>query len=210
MQQMKRVVLVVTLMALMFGAVPLVALPVTYNGNLTGWNDGHHYVGNVSLTVGQDTVVAWCVDSLNTISRGQTWDANVLSLASLSGLDGLLPGVDANELRAAFLLGYLNFNVDQVTAVRAQHAIWNFGNPGGYPLSADELALQNGALAAVSNRDFRYAYLVMPTSGSGQAHQFGTADQVPEPATMALFGGGLIAFGLFGRRVQARRRQQNE
>jgi len=74
------------LLAAMLMIVPMAhadATPVTmvFTG-VNGANDGHYYVSPYFGSMNGQTVVLFCIDIINTVNFGQTWQANVTSLAS--------------------------------------------------------------------------------------------------------------------------------
>ena len=81
-----KVTKILMLLALMLMLGPMLradSTPVTmvFTG-VNGSNDGHYYVSPYTGTMNGQTVTLFCVDMINDVNFGQSWQANVTSLAS--------------------------------------------------------------------------------------------------------------------------------
>src|SRR5260370_7952002 len=77
---------ILLLLAVMFMLTPMAhadSTPVTmvFTG-VNGANDGHYYVSPYTGTMDGQAVTLFCVDMINEVNFGQTWQANVTNLAS--------------------------------------------------------------------------------------------------------------------------------
>lgn len=176
-----------------------------------------YYVGPFWGTVTSDptkpVIDLYCVDVLNSVNWGQTWNANLTNLAS-SNFSLTRHGaakMDAYKKAAYLASWYNNSSINHNTQWGGiQAAIWNLLNPGnpngGTNASSNTteaywLAQANswyGNAAAVAQFDFSRWTIVTDVSAAGNVsgqgvQEFLTTGVTPEPETWILLGTGLLA-----------------
>jgi hypothetical protein len=231
------------LLAVSFAALaPIVAhaqTSLTFNGSQpNAYNNGSHLVGPFDGSVttvglpGSTNLSIYCVDLLNTVGFGNTFQVNVTSLADGTDLSNTRhPGALTAYRQAAWLSNLFSLVPPAYTSTYytpIQYAMWDMLNPGSAPADPNKtLALNLAAAAASANFnafsydvgggnvvDFgafdysRYSVLTdvrsAGTVDDDYRQEFITGDMIPtatpEPATIALVGGGLLAMAGVGRR----------
>jgi hypothetical protein len=200
---------IVLLLAVMFVLVPMAhatATPVTmvFQG-VNGTNDGHYYVSPYYGTMNGQGVTLFCVDVINDVNFGQTWQANVTNLAfgNLSNTrygDSAISPVAANAAvlyaEAAWLTGQFSSNPSDYVSL--QYALWDLMNPGSEPTSYGNvqhwLDLAAANYASIDPSQFAIVTNVGPLQLTGQVQEF--IISTPEPGTLALLFCGLLALTL--------------
>ena len=161
------------------------------------------YVGAMGPSYSQPVTLN-CVDFFHHISVGQVWSANVTRLGAASDLSATRFGGLTNALalyrQAAWLTtqyaGKSNYEVGQIQAT-----IWNLFGGGPTPATNSWLTLAQTNYTSVNMRDF-VVITDVNKDLARSAQEFLTYDPVvtPEPATMALFGTGLVGVVVLRRR----------
>jgi hypothetical protein len=175
---------------------------------VNGANNGHYYVSPYYGTLNGSPVTLYCVDIANTVHFNQVWQANLSTITNVSNLSntryGSLPNGLAHYQQAAWLIN--QFPTHSSDYVNLQYALWNLFNPSLAPDSAGSnawLALAAANFGSMSFGNFRVVTNVAPVYLTGQVQEFiiiVPPSPVPEPATLALFGSGLIAIATAVRR----------
>jgi hypothetical protein len=164
---------------------------------LTGMNGAHqngYAVGPASGTVNGTPVTMVCDDFSHSVSGGQTWLATVSTFADLSAARfAHLPGAITKYQQAAWLFD--QFALTPSATGDIQFAIWSLFTPTT-PTTAGALSwLDLAREQNLSNFDFSGFRIFTPIDSSFSSPQEFIAKipgaAVPEPATLALLGGGL-------------------
>jgi hypothetical protein len=196
-------------LAVMFIVVPMAratSAPVTmvFTG-VNGANNGLYYVSPYYGTLNGQVVTLFCVDIINDVNFGQTWQANVTNLASgnLSNTrygDSAISPVAANApvlyAEAAWLT--TQFASNPTDYVSLQYALWDLMNPGSEPTSYGNvqhwLNLAGANYGSIDRSQFDVVTNVGPLSLTGQVQEF--VIRTPEPSPLALLLCGMLALAL--------------
>jgi hypothetical protein len=183
-------------------------VPVTLKLVSPGSNiSNNFYVGPYTLQVnGGGNISVVCDDFGTETTVNEVWKANALSWAQVSQAEFYstagLKGYEA----VASLTQKMNANLSDTELVADIHfAIWAIFTPSAKNnagFDADALQLYNAALAPTYNvSDFSFITIYDPAPGYTAQEFMGT----PEPASMMLFGTGLLAIGAAIRHRPRRR-----
>jgi hypothetical protein len=200
---------IVLLLSVMLALVPkahATATPVTmvFQG-VNGANNGQYYVSPYYGTMNGQGVTLFCVDIINDVNFGQTWQANITNLASSNQSntrygDPAISPVAANApilyAEAAWLT--TQFASHSSDYVSLQYALWDLMNPGSEPTSYGNvqywLDLAAANYASIDPSQFAIVTNVGPLQLTGQVQEF--IIRTPEPGTLALLFCGLLALTL--------------
>jgi len=181
---------------------------------VNGANNGQYYVSPYYGTMNGQTVVLYCVDIINDVSFGQTWQANVTNLASgnlsntrygNSAISPVSAGAQVLYEEAAWLT--TQFASHPSDYVSLQYALWDLMNPGSEPTTYGNvqqwLNLAAANYGSVDVSQFSVVTNVGPLSLTGQVQEF--IVRTPEPGTLALLLLGMIGVAIFISRQRVAR-----
>ncbi len=194
------------LLAIMLMAGALVsAAPVTANVQLVNAgaptvSDGSYYVGPYTVSVDGKSMAALCVDFFHQSSVGDSWNAYVTSLTG-SLANTYHSGDQVQYAEEAYLYSLINkAGVSATDRINIQHAAWNITD-SAYQVSGDALLFVNAALQNYKNMDLSSFQLLSSVDCNHREQEFLVASAAaPEPGSLMLLGGGLLAAGLISRR----------
>ncbi|HET8925018.1 MAG TPA: hypothetical protein VFN26_18705 [Candidatus Acidoferrum sp.] len=172
---------------------------------VNGANDGQYYVSPYYGTMNRQTVVLYCVDIINDVNFGQTWQANVTNLASgnLSntryGNSAISPvAANAQTLYAEAAWLTTKFANHPSDYVSLQYALWDLMNPGSEPTSYGNvqnwLNLAAANYGSINLSEFAVVTNIGPVTLTGQVQEF--IVRTPEPGTLALLICGMLALAM--------------
>ncbi len=209
---------ILLVLAVMFMLTPVAhadSTPVTmvFTG-VNGSNDGQYYVSPYTGTMNGQAVTLFCVDMINEVNFGQTWQANVTNLASgnLSNTrygDSAISPVAANAgilyAEAAWLTTQFASNPSDYVSL--QYALWDLMNPGSEPTSYGNvqhwLDLAAANYGSIDPSQFAIITNVGPVTLTGQVQEF--IIRTPEPGTLALLLCGMLVLAVFVSRQRIAR-----
>jgi len=182
------------MVGLLLGGVPAMADPVSIQFvGLGGQNQNGVYTYPYYLTINNGPWTPMICDDFSDHSGvGDAWQANITDLSS-HNVSGTMFGDLTKYEEAAYLLLHINNNnSDQWGNIN--WAIWTIFDPGIDPGPGNQDGVNywlNLAEAAdLSNVDFSGVEIVTPTTPGYQEFMYVT----PEPGTLLMIGGGLLAF----------------
>lgn len=183
-------------------AMASTVVTVTYDSP-NGVNNGVDYVLPYNLTVDGSSLSADCYDFFDTISTGETWQANEYTLAEAAS-SGIFSG-QPNSLNNYELVGVMAATptTTQQSQIDLQQAMWNVFDPGAFAVTSAMAADTATAESEISGFDFsgiRYLEPVITGHNEAQAFAFVDAAPTPESATGLIMAAGLIRIGIWRRK----------
>jgi hypothetical protein len=200
---------------LVLAGLPALADPVdvTFTGT-NGAAEFGYYVGPYYGTIDGDPVTLYCVDFINEVYQGETWEANLtpldggdLSNTRFGGAVGLPNALTLYE-EAAWLTTQYASNPNDYGDIQA--TIWQLFDPDAPSPSSDywaQLAAQN--YQSVDLAAFDVVTNVAPVEATGQVQEFLIDPApVPEPSSLLLLA-SLVALSawLMRRRLSVTARR---
>ncbi len=173
------------------------SVQVTLEGT-GGVSNGADDVLPYDLSIDGHNILADCYDFFDTITVGESWTANIDTLAQAAA-SGKFSG-DPGALQGYELIGILS-TLPTPTAqsqIDVQDDMWNVFDPGKFVVASDMASDLSIANAEIPTFDFSRVEFIEPTQGEN-VQAFVTSD-APEPASCLLIAMGLIALGALKRR----------
>ncbi len=195
-------------LAALANATPVPPSQIQFVGAPTGVNDGQFYVLPYQIRIDGNLTLVTCYDSLDEVSPGDTWQANLLNVSDAANFGYFSGKINSLSLyeRIAWLSSRTYSNVSQ--QIGLQHAIWNvFGSAA---MTADATTYANaadteaaGGYSGFSFSTFRFIEQVGGVPGSQGTKQAFVFRQplapMPEPGAMAQLAGGVLLTLAAGR-----------
>ncbi len=195
-----------SLILLMAGCLSASPVNVTFTGTSGITDSAGDQVFPYFLSInGGPAITADCYDFFDHITLGQTWTANIDTLAQaaatgrFSGNPGALAGYE--------LIGVLSTlaALTPQNDIDLQQDIWNVFDVGHFSVSPGMAAYLSLAASAMPAFDFsRVSFIEPVTIGTAQPFVV-LAPPAPEPGTLFLIGAGLI---VIGRKWRLQKRQE--
>jgi hypothetical protein len=181
---------------------------VTFVGTPTGVNDGADYVMPYQLNINGVLTNATCYDIFDTVTGGQSWTANELTLTQAAATGQF--GGGANSLTGYKEVGFLSQQATNSpqNQIDLQHDIWNVFAAGTYTVTTGmQHYLDLLATPAYANFDFSSFLFLEDVKRTGQAQAFviDPPTASPEPGTIVLMGAGALLIGIGRIRRQKRK-----
>jgi hypothetical protein len=175
--------------------------------NVGNNNSGGVYTYPYYFSINGGAPVALICDSFdNRVSVGESWQANVVGLLSGKGLFGneLLDYKAAGLIFKSILSGSLGANAGNwaiwgLFSTNAQSQSY-FQSSGALGIEQQYLALAATAPNSAFNGLVLYTPIKGTQSANGMPQEYIGYSSVPEPATLTMFGTGLLSLGALVRR----------
>jgi hypothetical protein len=172
---------------------------ITFIGTPTGVNDGADYVLPYQLKIDGVLTDATCYDIFDTVSGGQSWTANALTLNQAAATGQF--GGGADSLSGYKEVGFLSMQATNSpqNQIDLQHDIWNVFAAGTFTVTTGmQHYLNLLATPAYTNFDFGKVLFLEDVSRTGRAQAFviDPPTASPEPGTLVLMGAGALLIGI--------------
>jgi hypothetical protein len=172
---------------------------ITFVGTPTGVNDGAAYVMPYLLNINGVLTNATCYDIFDTVTSGQSWTANALTLTQAAATGQFSYG--ASSLSSYKNVGFLSQQTTNSAQnqIDLQHDIWNIFAAGTYHVTTGmQHYLDLLATPAYANFDFSRVLFLEDVNSRGRAQAFviDPPAATPEPGTIVLMGVGALLIGI--------------
>jgi hypothetical protein len=193
--------------------------------SVNGANAWGYYVGPYYGQFGSTIIPLYCDDFANDVAFGQKWSANLSSITNGSDLSSTRYGATPSALTLYQEIAWLDSQYS--TQPSSQYAdiqatIWDIFDPAQAPKPSSNYWLLQAEknYTQIAYDNFRVITNVGPVLPTGQVQEFITllpagspllavpiahpSAAVPEPGSLFLIGGGLLAGAAFLRKVRKR------
>ena len=181
---------------------------ITFVGTPTGVNDGADYVMPYQLNINGVLTNATCYDIFDSVTGGQSWTANELTLTQAAATGQF--GGGANSLTGYKEVGFLSQQATNSAQnqIDLQHDIWNVFAAGTYSVTTGMQQYLN-LLATPTYTNFNFSGLLfledVKCKDRAQAFVIDPPTASPEPGTVVLMGAGALLIGIGRIRRQKRK-----